>query len=199
MVHPAVPRESTERVSEERCNSEVTGTVIKKCITTLSKQFQKSYLKQSFVNILSAHTRFLGGYGWLPQEEETVATKRVEVKPEDIPSVDKYEELKASYPSQKWRIISRPGGATMKPADFYRLNGEFKVSDYRRRFEPTFRRIQVVQETIFLVLGKELRPYLDWLCWGGLAVHEDVHLNVLMFCRLVGTSARAQCAQPMCR
>lgn len=45
----------------------------------------------------------------------------VVVKPEDIPSVDRYDELVAEYPSKKWRMISRPGGATMKPTDFYRL------------------------------------------------------------------------------
>mmetsp|Transcript_2319 Transcript_2319/g.4712 ORF Transcript_2319/g.4712 Transcript_2319/m.4712 type:complete len:154 (-) Transcript_2319:1567-2028(-) len=56
-------------------------------------------------------------------DDAKVETVRVEVKPEDIPSVDKYDELVASYPSLKWRVISRPGGATMKPTDFYRLNG----------------------------------------------------------------------------
>eukprot|EP00241_Pyramimonas_parkeae_P011206 CAMPEP_0114250264 /NCGR_PEP_ID=MMETSP0058-20121206/14602_1 /TAXON_ID=36894 /ORGANISM="Pyramimonas parkeae, CCMP726" /LENGTH=196 /DNA_ID=CAMNT_0001363903 /DNA_START=218 /DNA_END=808 /DNA_ORIENTATION=- len=55
-------------------------------------------------------------------DDAKVETVRVEVKPEDIPSVDKYDELVASYPSLKWRVISRPGGATMKPTDFYRLN-----------------------------------------------------------------------------
>jgi len=59
-----------------------------------------------------------------PEEEEVVAT--VEVKEEDIPDVSKFDELAESFPTLKWRLISRPGGATMKPVDFYRLDGAKK-------------------------------------------------------------------------
>eukprot|EP00959_Pyramimonas_sp_CCMP1952_P336490 7045782-Pyramimonas_sp.AAC.1 len=52
------------------------------------------------------------------------AKKPVLVKPEDIPDVSQYEDLVSKYKGLKWRIISRPGGATMKPTDYYRLEGK---------------------------------------------------------------------------
>jgi hypothetical protein len=45
------------------------------------------------------------------------------VDPKDIPDVAKYDELSTTYEALKWRIISRPGGATMKPLNFYKLQG----------------------------------------------------------------------------
>lgn len=56
-------------------------------------------------------------------EDEAAAGPTVTVNPEDIPDVSKYPELSNSYKTLKWRVISRPGGATMKPTDFYRLEG----------------------------------------------------------------------------
>lgn len=53
--------------------------------------------------------------------EEAKKKKRVKVDEKDIPEVSRYDELVESYEGLKWRIISRPGGATMKPTDFYRL------------------------------------------------------------------------------
>lgn len=32
-----------------------------------------------------------------------------------------YPALVAKYPTLKWRIISKPGGATMKPDEYYTL------------------------------------------------------------------------------
>ena len=49
------------------------------------------------------------------------------VNPEDIPDISKYEDLSSSYKTLKRRVISRPGGATMKPTDFYRLNGKWEL------------------------------------------------------------------------
>lgn len=57
------------------------------------------------------------------KEEEEVL---VEVNEADIPDVSRFEELAESFPTLKWRMISRPGGATMKPVDFYRLDGAKK-------------------------------------------------------------------------
>lgn len=59
-----------------------------------------------------------------PEEEETFAS--VMVDEADIPPVSQYEELAQSFTSLKWRLISRPGGATMKPVDYYRLDGAKK-------------------------------------------------------------------------
>jgi hypothetical protein len=56
-------------------------------------------------------------------EDEAAAGPTVTVNPEDIPDVSKYPELSNSYKNLKWRVISRPGGATMKPTDFYRMEG----------------------------------------------------------------------------
>ena len=39
-----------------------------------------------------------------------------------VPDVSEFAKLKETWESaHKWRIIPRPGGATMKPADFYTL------------------------------------------------------------------------------
>jgi len=57
------------------------------------------------------------------KEEDQVEVVQVEVDPKDIPDVSKYEELSTTYEGLKWRIISRPGGATMKPLNFYRMGG----------------------------------------------------------------------------
>jgi len=59
-------------------------------------------------------------------EDEAAAGPTVTVNPEDIPDVSKYPELSSSYKTLKWRVISRPGGATMKPTDFYRLEAAIK-------------------------------------------------------------------------
>eukprot|EP00241_Pyramimonas_parkeae_P022572 CAMPEP_0114288542 /NCGR_PEP_ID=MMETSP0059-20121206/6873_1 /TAXON_ID=36894 /ORGANISM="Pyramimonas parkeae, Strain CCMP726" /LENGTH=210 /DNA_ID=CAMNT_0001409709 /DNA_START=40 /DNA_END=672 /DNA_ORIENTATION=- len=53
--------------------------------------------------------------------QKTESAAIVHVKPEDIPPVSKFEELAGSFKDLKWRIISRPGGATMKPTNYYRL------------------------------------------------------------------------------
>lgn len=58
-----------------------------------------------------------------PKKAEVVEEVLVTVNEEDIPDVSRYDELVGSYPDLKWRMISRPGGATMKPIDFYRLGG----------------------------------------------------------------------------
>mmetsp|Transcript_5420 Transcript_5420/g.7327 ORF Transcript_5420/g.7327 Transcript_5420/m.7327 type:complete len:210 (-) Transcript_5420:155-784(-) len=55
------------------------------------------------------------------KEEVKEVKAVVVVKPEDIPPVSQYEELLGKFKDLKWRIISRPGGATMKPTDWYRL------------------------------------------------------------------------------
>mmetsp|Transcript_25178 Transcript_25178/g.42152 ORF Transcript_25178/g.42152 Transcript_25178/m.42152 type:complete len:212 (-) Transcript_25178:302-937(-) len=55
------------------------------------------------------------------QAEILAAKKPVLVKPEDIPDVSQYDDLVSKFKGLKWRIISRPGGATMKPTDWYRL------------------------------------------------------------------------------
>ncbi len=34
-----------------------------------------------------------------------------------------FEALAAKYMTLKWRMISKPGGATVKPDDFYNLYG----------------------------------------------------------------------------
>jgi hypothetical protein len=57
------------------------------------------------------------------QAEILAAKKPVLVKPEDIPDVSQYDDLVSKFKGLKWRIISRPGGATMKPTDWYRLEG----------------------------------------------------------------------------
>ncbi|KAK3262498.1 hypothetical protein CYMTET_28651 [Cymbomonas tetramitiformis] len=54
-------------------------------------------------------------------QEEFKAIKKVEVDPSTIPDVAQYAELTQKVAGLKWRVISRPGGATMKPNDFYRL------------------------------------------------------------------------------
>lgn len=61
--------------------------------------------------------------GRLQKEEAQVEAVEVEVDPKDIPDVSKYDELSTTYENLKWRIISRPGGATMKPLNFYRMGG----------------------------------------------------------------------------
>lgn len=63
------------------------------------------------------------------KDEPEVVVQAVEVKEEDIPPIEKFQELSESYPSLKWRMISRPGGATMKPIDFYRLEGAKKQAE----------------------------------------------------------------------
>ncbi len=40
-----------------------------------------------------------------------------------VPDVAEYEKLVAGWESLKWRIIPRPGGATMKPDDYYSIYG----------------------------------------------------------------------------
>lgn len=55
------------------------------------------------------------------KKEDEALKKKVHVDPKDVPDVAKFDELSESFPKLKWRIISRPGGATMKPLDFYRL------------------------------------------------------------------------------
>lgn len=59
--------------------------------------------------------------------QKTESAAIVHVKPEDIPPVSKFEELAGSFKDLKWRIISRPGGATMKPTNYYRLQGKYRL------------------------------------------------------------------------
>jgi hypothetical protein len=41
-----------------------------------------------------------------------------------VPDVAEFSKLKDTWETaHKWKIIPRPGGATMKPADFYMLYG----------------------------------------------------------------------------
>jgi acyl-CoA-binding protein len=40
-----------------------------------------------------------------------------------VPDVSQFASLAASFESLKWRIIPRPGGATMKPDDYYVIYG----------------------------------------------------------------------------
>ena len=41
-----------------------------------------------------------------------------------VPPVSQFEELSgASLDKLKWKLIARPGGASMRPADYYRLRG----------------------------------------------------------------------------
>jgi hypothetical protein len=63
------------------------------------------------------------GRAGVQKEEAQVEAVEVEVDPKDIPDVSKYEQLSSTYEDLKWRIISRPGGATMKPLNFYRMKG----------------------------------------------------------------------------
>lgn len=37
--------------------------------------------------------------------------------------VAEFESLTAKYEKLNWRMISKPGGATVKPDDFYQLYG----------------------------------------------------------------------------
>lgn len=37
--------------------------------------------------------------------------------------IERYEELSSSFDRLKWRLHARPGGATTRPDDFYRLTG----------------------------------------------------------------------------
>mmetsp|Transcript_18625 Transcript_18625/g.63456 ORF Transcript_18625/g.63456 Transcript_18625/m.63456 type:complete len:210 (-) Transcript_18625:378-1007(-) len=49
---------------------------------------------------------------------DTVDLSNITPKP-----VSEYDALSKSYLELKWKMISRPGGATMKPTDWYRLHG----------------------------------------------------------------------------
>ena len=40
-----------------------------------------------------------------------------------VPEASQFASLAASFESLKWRIIPRPGGATMKPDDYYVIYG----------------------------------------------------------------------------
>lgn len=58
----------------------------------------------------------------LPMQE--VAAKTGTTKSFPVPDVSQYASLAASFETaHKWRIIPRPGGATMKPDDFYAILG----------------------------------------------------------------------------
>lgn len=38
--------------------------------------------------------------------------------------LERFDELVGSFEQLKWKMIARPGGATMRPDDYYRLHGE---------------------------------------------------------------------------
>ncbi len=51
------------------------------------------------------------------------ARQEAAAKSYDVPDVSQFASLAAAFESLKWRIIPRPGGATMKPDDYYALYG----------------------------------------------------------------------------
>ena len=75
------------------------------------------------VSSVASGVPFLRASGAAVQKEEVEVKVEVKVDPKDIPDVAKYDELSTTYEALKWRIISRPGGATMKPLNFYKLQG----------------------------------------------------------------------------
>ena len=50
-------------------------------------------------------------------------------------SAVEFDALAEKYASLNWRLVSKPGGATVKPDDFYVLYGCASQSDY---LKPTF-------------------------------------------------------------
>ena len=51
---------------------------------------------------------------------DSAATSASAVEPMPI---ERYDELSSSFDKLKWRLHARPGGATTRPDDFYRLTG----------------------------------------------------------------------------
>jgi hypothetical protein len=43
-----------------------------------------------------------------------------------VPEISRYDELAGSFEALAWRILPKPGGATMKPADWYSLSGALR-------------------------------------------------------------------------
>lgn len=56
-------------------------------------------------------------------ENETQDIPKEEKITWPVPDVSEYEELASSWEEKKWRMLPKPGGAVVKPEDWYVLFG----------------------------------------------------------------------------
>jgi len=62
----------------------------------------------------------------VPGQEPLVAEKDMPKEEKvtwDVPHVSKYDELSKDWQDMKWRLLPKPGGAVMKPDDWYCVYG----------------------------------------------------------------------------